>query len=131
VSEGNGAGGMSARERILSRRGSLKEETAWLPGPDGETIPVIVRELTGKQAAEFELALARDTAAPMGLLLQMCLIDPETKTQMFEVADREALEDLGWASLQPIVVIAQRQSGLSAEDIEKAKRDLLRARSRA
>jgi hypothetical protein len=114
------------REAILSRVGRLAEEEATMPGPDGP-IDVIVRELTGTQSREFEAAIAVKAPAPLGFLLQMCLVDPDTKELLFEPADRVVLESLGMAGLKPIVEIAQRLSGLTEADVEKAKQSLLNA----
>jgi hypothetical protein len=114
----------SRRERILSRVGHLSTEPAVLPGPDGDE-NVLVRELTGKQAREFETAVGRGADAPLGFLLQQSLVDPETNELLFEPADRVTLEALGMSILKPIVLIAQRLSGLSDDDVEKAKQSLL------
>jgi hypothetical protein len=116
----------SRREQILSRVGVLAERASTLPGPDGD-VDVVVRELTGKQSREFEEAVAKGADAPLGFLLQMCLVDPDTKEPLFEPADRVALEGLGMAGLKPLVLIAQELSGLSEADLEKAKQSLLNA----
>src|SRR5579859_7806227 len=115
------------REQILAMVGKLAEEPAQMPGSDGP-VDILVRELTGSQSAAFEGLVAKGGDNILGFLLQNVICDPETKALIFEPADRALLQELGFTSLKPIVEIAQRQSGLSAEDLEKAKQDLVATR---
>lgn len=116
------------RAAILGLSGQREYEPAVLPGPDGP-IDVLVRELTGTEAKDWEIAVSRGAEWTFGYLLQLSLVDPETKDLLFEPADRQMLEGIGVSKLKPIGLIAQRLSGLSDEDVEKAKRSLLNAPS--
>lgn len=122
-------GALSAAERraaILGQHGKREEEPAVLPGPAGP-VDVLVRELMGEEAQAFEEAAAVGSPVALGMLLQLALVDPDEKTLLFEVADREMLQQLGMLGLKPILLIIQRQSGTSDEDIAKAKKSLRKA----
>jgi|ERR1700682_1668750 len=127
MAESNGTGHLSPADRraaILARAGKRETRPSTLLGLDGEKIDVLVRELTGAEAREFEIAVAKDIPAPIGYLLQMSLVDPETKELLFEPADREALESLGIGGLNPSLKVAAELNGLSDADIAKAKASL-------
>lgn len=116
------------REAFLGLAGQREYEAAEFPGPDGP-MTVLVRELLGSEAKEWEIAVAKGSEYAFGYLLQMSIVDPETKEPLFEAADRMALESIGVSKLNPIAKVAARLSGLSAADVEAAKKSLLHAPS--
>jgi hypothetical protein len=116
----------SRRDSILSQVGVLAQEPATMPGSDGP-VDILVREMTGTQGRQFEILLATNAPAPIGYLLQVSIVDPESNELIFEEADREALEQLGVAGLNPVLKIAQRMNGITQADIDKAKQSLLSA----
>jgi len=127
---GNGGGPSRADRRaaILGLAGKLDTEPAVFPGPDGP-IDVLVRELSGEQAREWEVAVAKHAPSTIGFLLQLSVIDPVDNLPIFEVADRQTLEAIGISKLNPVLKLAQKLNGISDSDIEQAKRDLLAAQS--
>jgi len=114
---------MGKREQILQMVGVLKEEPAKMPGPDGP-VDVLLREMTGKEAEEFEQALDKKTPNTLGRLLQTSIYDPETKERLFQPADRAALEELGMTALKPILEKIKKVSAISKADVEKLKANL-------
>lgn len=112
------------RASILAMVGKLAEQEAEMPSPDGP-VKIVVRELTGQQSQAFEEAVRLKRPNTLGMLLQMVIHDSEDpKDTIFGPADRAVLEELGMTTLKPIVEIAMHQSGLSDEDVKRAKQDL-------
>lgn len=107
------------RGAILAQAGKLEERPAVFFGQD-----VLVRELTAKQAREFQDAISNGNSYPIGYLLEMALIDPETREPLFEATDRQALEDLGMRELRPVLVVIKEQSGIDDDDLQKATQGL-------
>jgi hypothetical protein len=118
------------RSAILGRAGQLEERATTMPGPDGP-VDILVREMTGKQAKDFEMAAARGAADLGGYMLQISIVDPDTHELIFEPADRANLEALGITGLNPVLKLIQSLNGMTEEDVEKARQSLLRAPSTA
>lgn len=118
----------SRRERILSHAGQRQRRPTKMKFNDDE-VDVVVRELTGVEAQRWEFAVAGKVPNTLGLLLQMSIEEPDTGELMFEPADRENLQVLGVMSLKPVVDLSAVLSGISQEDIDRAKQSLLTAPS--
>lgn len=116
---------MARRDQILAMHGKLKELPAQLPGPDGP-VDVIVREMQGREAQDFEEALAQKRPNTLGMLIQLAVVDPDTHERMFEVGDRQMLEELGMTGLKPVIETIQSLAGITSEDLEKLKANLAR-----
>lgn len=116
-----GAQPISKRDSILQRVGKREMLPAQMPGSDGELIDVLVQELTGTEAELFESATAAGAANTLGMLVQLSVVDPETKELLFEPADRSALQQLGMKALKPVIEIANALSGVTVADIQKAQ----------
>ncbi len=128
---GHAVSAADRRAAILGQAGKLEERPSTLPGPDGTKVDVLVREMTGAQAKEFELAVAREAPDVAGYMLQISLVDPETHELLFEPADRANLEALGIAGLNPVLKLIQELNGITEADVEKAKARLTKAPSTA
>lgn len=114
---------MSRRDQILAMHGVLKEVEAEMPGPDG-AVKIIVRELIGRDAQEFESAQQNNRPNQLGMLLQLSIVDPDTKERLFEVGDRAILEELGMTTLKPVIEKIMGLLGVTAEELEKIKANL-------
>lgn len=117
-------GGVNLREQILSQAGKMATETITVP--EWGDVVVEVRELSGKQAREFEEAVMKAQPSALGMLLQQCLCDPTTHALLFEPTDRGTIEELGMKALKPLIQCAQELSGIAQTDIDKAKAFLAR-----
>lgn len=114
---------MSRRDDILAMHGKLKELPATMPGQNGD-VDILVREFSGREAQDVETALSQQRPNTLGMLLQLAIVDPDTKERLFEVGDRAMLEELGMTGLKPVIENIQRLSGITAEDVEKLKQNL-------
>lgn len=113
-----------SREAILSRRGQRKHEIVAVPGWGGS---VRVQALTGTERDAFEESLAkrrRDGTREMSLanfrakLVARTVVD-ERGTPVFSPQDVDLLGELDAADLQRVFDVAQRLSGMSAQDVEE------------
>lgn len=92
-------------------------------------IKLEVRGLTSKERAK----LLRTSTKPDGSidfdkwfpdLVIATAYDPETGEQVFEQADRDALNGKSGAAIQNLVEVASRLSGLGEQDVQAAKEEL-------
>lgn len=113
-----------SREAILSRRGQAKREVVEVPGWGGA---VQVKALTGTERDAFEESLAkrrRDGTREMNLvnfrakLVARTVVD-EHGAPLFSAQDVGLLGELDAADLQRVFDVAQRLSGMSAQDVDE------------
>lgn len=116
---------MSRRDSILAMHGKLKEIGSELPGPDGP-VQILLREMQGREAQDFENAMGQNRPNTLGMLLQLAIVDPDTHERMFEIGDRAMLEELGMTGLKPVIEGIQSLAGITAEDLEKLKANLVK-----
>ncbi len=111
----------SRRAAILGQSGKLDTEPATMVWADGVTVDVLVTEMTGTQTRDYEVAMAKNAPNLVGFLLQMVLLDPDTKEPLFEAGDRAQLEALGMEKLTGIIKQALRLSGMDDAEMAKIK----------
>lgn len=116
------------RRAILARAGIREERPVTMPG-DAGPVEVVVRELLGTEAQQFEIATAKGSPTAMGFLLQMSIADPETHELLFDPADREALQSQGMSSLRHVLEVIKELNGIDDKDLEKAMQALKAAAS--
>ena len=96
--------------------------------PEWGGLKILIKGMTGKSRANF-LKRASGTDGNIEYdrfypeLVIATVYDPETNEPVFEGADRDALNQKSGAALETVARVAQRLSGLGAEDVEKAKKD--------
>jgi hypothetical protein len=94
-------------------------------------VKVEIRGMNGLARAKFLKASAGpDGAGTVDFerffpdLIIACAFDPETGEQVFDLADREVLNEKSGAALQRLADPAMRLSGLAPESLKEAEADL-------
>ena len=106
---------MTLREQILAAD-DIPQETHPLPKAWGQGT-VLVKGLTAGELSDFVRKYADQPPKLQNAeLLILCLRDPESGKPLFEQADRDGLVKKGAKVMMPLIRIAQRLSGLVADD---------------
>lgn len=114
------------RQRVLSSGPQLKEERLYVPEWDCE---VIVRELTGKERANFLTTITDPKTGARRMdrfyadIVIMSVIDPDTGLRAFEPGDRDPLNNGSGNVLERIAQVATRISALSGDAFETAEKN--------
>lgn len=112
------------RAAILALAGVRQTKPTTIPGPDGP-VAVVIRELLASEARDFELAAAKGSPNALGLLLQMSIADIEEPHELlFEPTDRGTLQSLGVFGLKEALELMQELSGVTDDDLAKARQSL-------
>jgi len=89
-----------------------------------------VRELLAQEARDFEIATAKGSPNALGMLLQLSIADVEEPHELlFEPTDRGTLQQLGVFGLKETLELIQELSGVTDEDIAKARQSLAAGQS--
>lgn len=113
------------RAAILGLAGVRQTRPTTIPGPDGP-VPVLVRELLAQEARDFEIATAKGSPNALGMLLQLSIADvDEPHDLLFESTDRGTLQELGVFGLKEALELIQALSGVTDEDLAKARQSLV------
>lgn len=92
-------------------------------------VTVEVRSMTGKQRSAFMKRVSAGGSGEVDFerffaeLIIATSFDPETGEQLFEAADRDALNQKSGAALQLLADPAMKLSGLDSGAVEAAKKD--------
>lgn len=105
------------RESILRRREHRATRLVNVP----EVGKVLVLELSARQRASFDGAMAKDRDSSRAWLVMMTATDPETRAQLFSEDDLPALEELGATVIDPLFEAAWDISGLGREGVERER----------
>lgn len=117
------------RAAILAQAGVRQTKPTTIPGPDGP-VAVLVRELLAQEARDFEVANAKGSPNALGMLLQLSIADvDEPHDLLFEPTDRGTLQELGVFGLKEALELIQKLSGVTDEDISKARQSLVAGQS--
>ena len=113
---------MIDRAAILARAGKLRTETIPIPAWGGD---VTIRELTGAERDQFDLAVDSDRKAGRALhfrarLVAACVVDAEGRL-VFGAADVPALSQLPAAELTPIFERALHLQAMTDDDVAEKK----------
>lgn len=126
------------RDEILGAKDTLiewVEVPQWGLDSDGQPKGVFVRGLTGSDRDDFEMNMIETKGKKTELnlrnlrakLLVRTIVDsddPAVAQKVFEIEDIEALGRKSGQALQLLYAVAQRLSGLSAEDVEELASEL-------
>lgn len=91
-------------------------------------VKIEVRGMTGRQRSNFMKRVASggsdvDFEKFYAELIIATSFDPESGDQVFEAADRDAINQKSGAALQVLADVAMRLSGLESGAVENAKQD--------
>lgn len=115
---------MNLRERILSIN-DIKSEIVQV---DEWGVEIMVRGLSGAQRARL-MQSAMDDKGRMDIakmypdLVILAAYDPETGEQVFERADRDALNEKASGALEKIAQAAMRLSGIGPNALKEAEKN--------
>lgn len=91
-------------------------------------VTLLLKGMNGKQRAAF-LKSATDAQGNVSFdrfyaeLVIASAYDPESGEQVFEAADRDALNEKSGRALERLASVATRLSGIGGGDLEEAKKD--------
>lgn len=107
------------REQILNAE-DIKTEEVEVPEWGGT---VLVKGMNGKERDSFEMSFLTGgqstTENVRAKLVSLTIIDPDTKNQLFTVADIDMLGNKSAKALDRVFAVAQRLSKIGINDVEE------------